>query len=594
MKPLKVFAKSAEEAIVKIRETAEKEKRGALYIIVRRHFWWLLWTCLCGCVAWLAQRPGTALVMAAVPLALLVAVRLMRTAVGLVALTALLAWAIFTAACQAPKVHHFLDLTTYKFVTGSEAIVIPYSGDVVRLYAQDDFYIGDHLKKVGQNVTPGERILVADMSREVGKLAEMEQAVRPQAAYAEYLLSQNRRKMEEARIRAKLSAAKQRQLAFERAQFEKPSRQGQSLLATYRKLVEKGLMSQQEFAGIEKEYERLKSEQEQIGWEMKLLALDVDRPEGTEVFQKQHEFESARVELLKYRTESQREWLRNVAFVTAPNGESYASLSELLREPEDAGDGRRSKPVRGPAAPFPGDPGLATAPNGSLMTLASNGYLGHRPDERPDSVPWLNRRSKGDKAAVERTWSEGELIYLAGSRSSSQVKRGELVAEIWTGQKRKRIGISIPRSKMVGINLGTPVNFLLDEEVGDFDSVVYGKVKKIRQYPDRDTFWLEAGDLKVMGGERELEEFPIGLSGNYRIGLRSISHKEKYLKVKGEAASLKDIWSSVWQHLVAYTRHVAGEDFIAEPPTQDGEPESRPPSEEVPLENVFFAPIARR
>jgi hypothetical protein len=168
-------------------------------------------------------------------------------------------------------------------------------------------------------------------------------------------------------------------------------------------------------------------------------------------------------------------------------------------------------------------------------------------------------------ASREPGWSHGELIYLAGSRSSSQVKRGELVAEIWVGERRKRIGLELPRGKMVGIEIGSPVNFMLDEEVGDFDAVVYCRVKKIRS-GSGSSFWIEAGSLTVAPDGKTLDDFPVGLAGNYRIGLHPISHREKYLKIKDEAQSLGAMWDSLREYLSRYLQREAGEDFIATPP----------------------------
>jgi hypothetical protein len=170
------------------------------------------------------------------------------------------------------------------------------------------------------------------------------------------------------------------------------------------------------------------------------------------------------------------------------------------------------------------------------------------------------------QAQTGRCWSCGKLVHLAGSRSSSQVRRGDLVAEIWVGEQRKRIGLELPRAKMVGVEIGSPVNFMLDEEVGDFGAVVHGRIEKIQSTRGSDNFWIEAGGLAVVGEESSLGDFPIGLAGNYRIGLHPISHKEKYLKIRAEARSLGEMWSALRQYATAYVRREAGEDFVADPP----------------------------
>ena len=632
MNGIKVLAKNAEEAIVRIRETAVKEKRGVLYVVVKRYFWWLFWILLCLTVAALGRSPAAAGIMLAVPVGLKLAIRFLRTAPGLVAVAALLAWAAYLGACQFPKVHHFLDVTTYKFVSGSGAIVVPHSKDVVRLYAQDDFYIGDYLKKTGQTVRPGERLLVADLSREVKQLMEMQQSLQPKEAHTDYLLAENRRKREEAKLQLKLNDLRQQQVAFETRQFEKPSTDGLSMMEAHRKLLEKRLISQTEFAALEKSYEQLKSEQQRLAVQRESLDLDVSNPAGTELFDSRYALERAQVDQLRYRTESNREWLKRVAFVSAPTGESNAFLTQLLREPE--GLGRPARAER-PARPEPAPGATHWDKNQEPSPKARKGAprsLAHLSPSVGDRVPWsyygmvsdsatdLDARQferehfaslgagdgprdfgghyydprgpdpdRKDNAQDAQEWQEGEIIYLAGSRSSSQVRRGELVAEIWKGEKRKRIGLALPRAKMVGIDIGTPVNFLLDEEVGDFDSVVYGKIVKIRQYPDQDTFWIEAGDLAVMGQDKTLADYPLGLSGNYRIGLRPVTHKEKYLKVKGEARDFRTMCSSVWRYLANYARHMAGEDFVPEPP-KDSPP---PPDEKTPAREVFH-PIAKK
>jgi len=633
MKGIKVLAKNAEEAIVKLRQAAQREKRGMLYVIVRRYFWWLFWVLLCVAVATLGRNTAAAGVMFAIPLGLKLAARFLRTAPGLVAVAGLLAWAVCLGACQLPKVHHFLDVTTYKFVSGNGAIVIPHSKDVVRLYAQDDFYIGDYLKKTGQTVRPGEKLLVADLSREVKQLMEMQQSLQPKEAYTDYLLAENRRKREEAKLQMKVNALKQQQVAFEKRQFDRPSAEGLSMVEAHRKLLEKRLISQKEFAALERDYEQLKSAQERLAVQREVLDLDLSDPAGTDLFDSRYAFERAQADQLRYRTESNREWLKRIAFVAAPSGESNAFLTRLLQEPGGLG---RPASAQHPASPEQSPDATHWDKNSESSPKARKGAprsLAQLSPSVGDRDPWSYYGTVSDPSSAldaqqferehfaslgtgdgtydfgshyydprwqapdrkhnpedTKEWEEGEIIYLAGSRSSNQVRRGELVAEIWKGEKRKRIGISLPRSKMVGIDIGTPVNFLLDEEVGDFDSVVYGKVVKIRQYPDRDTFWIEAGDLAVMGKDKALADYPIGLSGNYRIGLRPITHKEKYLKVKDEAQDFRTMCSSVWRYLLDYARHMAGEDFVPEPPKDS--PTS--PTDEAPAGGFPHNPIAKK
>ena len=146
------------------------------------------------------------------------------------------------------------------------------------------------------------------------------------------------------------------------------------------------------------------------------------------------------------------------------------------------------------------------------------------------------------------------------------MRRGDLVAENWVGAQRKRIGLELPRGKMVGVEIGSPVNFMLDEEVGGFDAVIFGRIEKIRSGSGSGNFWIEVGDLTVPAKGKSLEDFAVGLAGNYRIGLHPVSHKEKYLKVKDEAQSLGEMWDSLVGYIGRYARRETGEDFIASPP----------------------------
>ena len=124
---------------------------------------------------------------------------------------------------------------------------------------------------------------------------------------------------------------------------------------------------------------------------------------------------------------------------------------------------------------------------------------------------------------------------------------------------------------MVGVEIGSPVNFMLDEEVGDFDAVVFGRVEKIGSGSGSKNFQIEAGSLTVPAKGKTLDDFAVGLAGNYRIGLHPVSHKEKYLKIKDEARSLGDMWDSLLGYIGQYARREAGEDFIVLPPQTEDE-----------------------
>ena len=47
MNEIRVLAKSAEEAIVRIRQRATLTERGSRYLLVRRYFWWVVWIFVC-------------------------------------------------------------------------------------------------------------------------------------------------------------------------------------------------------------------------------------------------------------------------------------------------------------------------------------------------------------------------------------------------------------------------------------------------------------------------------------------------------------------------------------------------------------------
>ena len=301
--------------------------------------------------------------------------------------------------------------------------------------------------------------------------------------------------------------------------FEREVPNAESALDGYRKLLERGLILQREFHDIEREYERLKTSHEQIGLQERQLSAELG-DDGGDVLEKEYRYEKAQTDFLKFRTQSQREWLTHLAYVAAPVHSRDSKSGQVL------GTGPAGMDLDAEAGT-----GLATVSN-------------------------------------EPGWNRGELIYLAGSRSTSQVRRGELVAEIWVGAQRKRIGLELPRAKMVGIEIGSPVNFMLDEEVGDFDAVVYGRVERIRSGSGSENFWIEAGSLTVAGKDKTLADFPIGLAGSYRIGLHPISHKEKYLKIKDEAQSLGAMWDSLRDYFRSYLRREAGEDFIASSPRE--------------------------
>jgi len=624
MKPLRVLARSAEQAIVKIRKAADREDHGTFYVLIRRYFWWVTWVLLCLAIAWHLHRPGAGALMLAAPVGLLLVLRLLRTAPGLVLLAGALAWASCLAVQQTTQVERFLGAATYKFISGQGATIIPHPDDTVRLYAQDDLYVAQRLKKVGDTVKPAECVLVADLSREIRQLAEAEQAIAPMAAHADYLVAQDRRRRKEAQLQLELNALKRKQTAFERAQLERPSGDGRSMMQKYRALLGKGLLPRQEFDAIEKEYERLKSESKRLATERRLLELELAAPPEMDVPGKRLDLEAARVELLGYQAESQRQWLVRTALVRAPSGEANVLLTQLLRASRHAPGGSGASPsedraawerprsrngehdgsadertpalsrsvpwtattIRGPFAIDLGGP--------DLDRLSQEGYqpVAYRNVCRADWESGGGRsREVGDLRPIKgKVWREGKIIYLAGSRLASRVARGELVAEIWTGRQRKRIGISLPRAKLAGVRPGGPVNFLLDEEVSDFDTIVYGTVKKIRQEPGSDSFWIEAGDLSVRGDELTLDHLRLGLSGDYRIGVRPITRKEKYLKVKGEAKGFGEIWASARRYLWQYARRMAGEDFVSGPPG-DADTEPSQPRQSV---HVFTSPVAQR
>lgn len=518
MNEIRVLAKSAEEAIVKIRDRAFLVQRGNRYLLVRRTFWWVVWVLVCLGIALAAGRPLLALALLATPLAFRYLGRLLKSAYGLLLLAAIVAFAVYQVVALVPKISRFLEGTTYKFISGEGARIIPHSGDLVRLYAQDDFFIGARLKSEGETVYPGERLLIADFAKEVMELEQRQEEVRPREAYVDLLLSQHLNKRRHIRTDLEVRGLERKQVGFEKEQFERQAPGGESTLEAYRKLLDRGLISKREFRDVEQEYERLKTTYEQLGLEERQLSAELGDSEAGNVLEQEYRYEKAQTDFLKFRTQSQREWLTNLAYVAAPG-----------RSPDRSSAGRV----------------LDANPGGVARAGEAGGGLA--------------------EASREPGWSHGELIYLAGSRSSSQVKRGELVAEIWVGERRKRIGLELPRGKMVGIEIGSPVNFMLDEEVGDFDTVVYGRVKKIRS-GSGSSFWIEAGSLTVAPDDKTLDDFPVGLAGNYRIGLHPISHREKYLKIKDEAQSLGAMWDSLREYLSRYLQREAGEDFIATPP----------------------------
>ena len=557
MRDISVLAKNADEAIVKIRQHAERTRRRGRYFLVRHYFWWLLWALVCGGVALDTGRPLAALGLLLAPVALLLLGRFMKTAYGLVFLAACMAYMLYQVGSVVPKIHRFLEGTTYKFISGKGALIVPHSGDVIRLYSQDDFYIGAQLKSIGDNVYPGERLLIADFAKEVVDLAQLQEAVRPREAYVDYLLAQHLRKQDETRIQLKVSELERQQLDFEKAQFEEPTAKERSTMEAYRKLLESGLVSKQEFWEIEREYERLKTAYQQLGWQEKQLAMGLEQPQERSVLTQEYHYEKAKVDFLKFHAESQRKWLAQITYIAAPGNRTAPSLS--LENPSPAAGNSRPQGRLRLRAQLHADSihfrqeAAESAPKGEVAL----------PQMDPTAEP-----AADNPGEMIRKWERGQLIYLAGSRSSSQVRRGELVAEIWVGQQRKRIGFELPRTKMVGVTIGSPINFMLNEEVGDFDAIVHGRIQKIRSYPQKNTFWIEAGDLRVVSQGQSLADFSLGLAGNYRIGLRPISHKEKYLKISDEAQSLGEMWASLRAHLKQYVRREAGEDFVVTPPSR--------------------------
>ena len=509
MKEKRVLARTKYEAIARIREQAALAKRGGRYHLVRRYFWPLVWGLLCICVALVAGRPLAALVLLALPFGLRLLRRLMKTAYGLLMLAGVVAYVLYQVGSVVPKVGRFLEGTTFKFVSGNGARVIPHSGDVIRLYAQDDVFIGGRLKSVGDTVYPGDRLLIADFAKELMELQELQESVRPQEAYLDFQLSQHEREREETQTRLKDRELEREQVGFEKGRFERQAVEGLSALEAYRGLLNRGLISQREFLDLEREYERLKTTQQQLGLEVTQLSAALGEEKEKDLLTREYRYEKARTDFLKFRAESQRRWLTHLAYIAAPgSGPDRFEAGEEIDYSVPAG----------------------LAPEGA-----------------------------------DRSWSSGTLIYLAGSHSSSQVRRGDLVAEIWVGRQRKRIGLELPQEKMMGIEIGSPVNFMLDEEVGDIGEVVHGRIEKIRQGRDSKSFWIEAGELATVREGDSLDRFSIGLAGNYRIGLRPISHKEKYLKIRSEARSLGEMWASLRQYAAAYVRRQAGEDFVVDP-----------------------------
>lgn len=514
MNEIRVLAKSAEEAIVKIRKRAALAQHGNRYHLVRRYFWWVVWIFVCLGLAVAAGQPALAFVLLITPLAFGLFGRLLKSAYGLLLLAAIVAFALYQVVALVPKISRFLEGTTYKFISGDGALVIPHSGDVVRLYAQDDFFIGARLKSEGDTIYPGEPLLIADFAKEVVELAQLQEEVHPREAYVDLLLSQHLREREETRTQLQVQALERKQVGFEKEQFERQASSGESTLKRYRDLLDRGLISQREFGDIEREYERLKTSHEQLSLKEQQLSEVLDDNNPGDVLEQEYRYEKARTDFLKFRSESQREWLTHLAYVVAPG----------------------HAPDQDPGTALEAETGIAAAPSS------------------------------------DKEWSHGKLIHLAGSRSTAQVRRGELVAEIWVGSQRKRIGLELPRAKMVGIEIGSPVNFMLDEEVAAFDAVVHGRVEKIRSGSGAKNFWIEAGSLSVVDKDKTLDDFPVGLAGSYRIGLHPVSHKEKYLKIKDEAQSFGDMWDSLQDYLGQYVRRETGEDFIVSPP-QAGENE---------------------
>ena len=521
MNEIRVLAKSAEEAIVKIRDRAFLAERGRRYLLVRRNFWWVVWVFVCLGIALAAGHPFVALTLLVAPLASRVLSRLLKSAYGLVLLAAIVAIVVYQVVSVVPKISRFLEGATYKFVSGDGARIVPHSSDMVRLYAQDDFFISARLKSEGQTIYPGERLLIADFAKEVVELAQLEEEVRPREAYVDLLLSQHLRERQQASTELQVRTLERQQIGFEREQFERQAASGESALEGYRKLFERGLILEREFRDVEREYERLKTSHEQLGLEERQLSAELGDGEGGDVLEQEYRYEKAQTDFLKFRTQSQREWLTHLAYVAAPSHSRDRTKSGQVLGRSPAGADLDAEAIAG-------------------LTTASN--------------------APG--------WNHGELIYLAGSRSTSHVRRGELVAEIWVGEQRKRIGLELPRAKMVGIEIGSPVNFMLDEEVGGFDSVVHGRVERIRSGSGSENFRIEVGSLTVAGKDKTLDDFPVGLAGSYRIGLHPISHREKYLKIKDEAQSLGAMWDSLRDYLRRYLRREAGEDFIASPPRE--------------------------
>ena len=513
MNEIRVLAKSAEEAIVKIRDRAFLAHRGSRYVQLRRNFWWVVWVLVCLGIAVGLSRPVAGVVLVVIPLGFRFLGRLLKSVYGLLLLALLVAFTLYQLLAMVPKVSRFLEGTTFKFISGDGAQIIPHTGDVVRLYAQDDFFIGSRLRSEGETVYPGERLLIADFAKEVVELAQLQEQVRPREAYVDLLLSQHLRERRQTRTELQVRELERKQLGFEKGQFERQTPGEASTLDAYRKLLDRGMISKREFREVEREYERLKTSHAQLGLKERQLSSELGAGKTSNVLEHEYRYEKAQTDFLKFRTESHREWLTHLAYVAAPG---------------QAKDRDRTGGV------------LDTNPGGVALP--------------------------GLAESKEPGWSHGELIHLAGSRSTSHVKRGQLVAEIWVGAQRKRIGLELPRSKMVGVEIGSPVNFMLDEEVADFDAVVYGRVEKIRTGSGSGNFWIEAGSLTVAASDRTLDDFPVGLAGGYRIGLHPISHKEKYLRIKDDAQSLGAMFDSLLAYLSRYLQREAGEDFMAEPP----------------------------
>ena len=507
MNEIRVLAKSAEEALVRIRKRAVLTQRGSRYLMVRRYFWWMVWVFVCLALAVVASRPLMALALVAAPLAFRLVSRLLKSAYGLVLLAAVVAFGLYQIVAVVPKISRFLEGTSYKFISGDGARIIPHSGDVVRLYAQDDFFIGARLKSEGDTCRPGERLLIADFAKEAVELAQLEEQVRPREAYVDLLLSQHLRERQQTRTELQVQTLERELIGFEKEQFERQAASGESTLEKYRDLLNQGLISQREFSDIEREYERLKTSHEQMGLQERHLSSVLGGDKPSDVLEQEYRYEKAQTDFLKFRTESHRQWLPHLAYVATPG---------------------RSADQSGPAQDLMPDDGTA-----------------------PKSEP---------------SWTRGTLLHLAGSRSTAHVRRGDLVAEIWAGAQRKRIGLELPRGKMLGVEIGSPVNFMLDEEVGGFDAVIFGRIEKIRSGSGSQNFWIEVGGLTVPAKDKTLEDFAVGLAGNYRIGLYPVSHKEKYLKIKDEAQSLGEMWDSLTGYIGRYARRETGEDFMASPP----------------------------